>query len=251
MSASEGEQWSPSPALSPEQMLERFAAQSAVSRVSPEGTEIDRLLREFDLDVAYWSFTRASQSCYGRDRKTCPAFNFGLRRNADFEALALKRGNWDDDWPQTADLRSGLNAILEGAGYDADYVSDQTFIFAASWEAQALQSMAYRAKAEVLELIRREFPRRWPFLRSNQGLQSIYFGSYWGEEKPGPMGQYNLLFAGRAEMLRGQERAGGLREAIADFLRKVDVSGHCTRHDVGLGFWYSGQPDLPPLYRED
>ena len=232
-------------------MLRKYAEQSAIARDSAVGAEIDQLLRDLNLDVAYWSFTTASQSFYGRDRQTCPAFTFGLRRNEDFEQMALVRGNWDDDWPCTEELRNALNAILEGAGLDTDYVSDQTFIFPASWEAQALQSLAYLAKPEVLALVRRRLTWSWPFRPGGSGLERIYFGSYWGDEKPGKMGQYNLLFSSRDAMMRGREQQAKLHQSIAEFLRERDSHGFCGTHDVGLAFWYSGQIDLPPLYRED
>ncbi len=241
-----------------DEALRDFLRDTDIMPGSQVHDEIGAALASFGLDLLGWQFRNAAKSHFARtsadgSHVVCPVLTLVFRRTVDFEASGIltEFDNWNDDWSLTGPIREALNRALVRYPLTAADRSDQTFVFGISWEERAYWLLGGLLKPKIAAIESSLLPRANPWLAAEKRRAvQVYFGGYWGQE-PGIRGQFNLLFPDEERMRQASLIVAELRNRACEEMRLADASGHCRNHKVDVALYYSGMPNLPPLYRED
>lgn len=174
--------------------------------------------------------------------ETCPVLSLFFRRESDFLAQRVDPhfGNWRDDWPLTAALRTDLNERLGRHKLGADYISPRTFIFLRSWEDIVIDLLGRRVKPQILRSIREMLAD------SAEAPQPEYL--FWHSSRC-----YFVVFKNAAHLQVASAYKEQMELAARQILLAADLESYCADYSVEMRLKHLEMEDLEMygMWRED
>ena len=211
-------------------LIQSITKQSDIALESDLYGEIIAALGQLELSIDFFHFTTKEHSSCSRDLDgnliTCPILTLYLKYNLDFYKTGIDphQGNWNDKWAHTQAIRETLNAILQCHHFDANYVSDYTFIFVHTLEELAFTHIGKECIKDIKQLIHTTSP--------GVKVDEVYWR--------GHDAIYYVLMKSKADYKRVKhDLKANITKAIPELLANYDKNGCCQNYKATIELGYN------------